>query len=151
MYGEYEHTVDAKGRMNFPAKLLKELGEHFFISKSINEKCLTVYPSESWETLRDKLKGNSSKNALAVQRFIFGSACEAEPDKQGRIAIPAALRNYAGITSEVIVVGLADRAEIWEKTAWEAYMGNFASEDLSDAAGELGIKWGLNSRTLRCC
>ena len=139
MYGEYEHTVDAKGRMNFPAKLLKELGEHFFISKSINEKCLTVYTSESWETMRDKLKGNSSKNALAVQRFIFGSACEVEPDKQGRIAIPAALRNYAGITSEVVVVGMADRAEIWDKAAWENYMGAFVREDYSDVVGELGI------------
>ena len=139
MFGQYEHTVDAKGRMNFPAKLLKELGEHFFISKSINGKCLTVYPSESWETLRDKLKGNSSSKALAVQRFIFGSACEAEPDKQGRIAIPAALRNYAGITSEVVVIGMADRAEIWEKAAWENYMDSFVADDFSDVVRELGI------------
>ena len=122
MYGSYEHTVDAKGRMNFPAKLLKELGEHFYISKSINEKCLTVYTSESWEALRDKLKVNSSKKALAIQRLIFGSACEAEPDKQGRIAIPLALRNYAEITNEVVVVGMADRAEIWQKANWEECM-----------------------------
>ena len=139
MYGHYEHTVDAKGRMNFPAKLLKELGEHFYISKSINEKCLTVYTGESWEILRDKLKGNSSKNALAVQRFIFGSACEAEPDKQGRIALPAALRSYAGITSEVVVVGMADRAEIWDKSAWEEYEKIFDSVDFEQVQGELNI------------
>lgn len=139
MYGSYEHTVDVKGRMNFPAKLLKELGEHFYISKSINEKCLTVYTSESWEALRDKLKGNSSKNALAVQRFIFGSACEVEPDKQGRIAIPLALRNYADITGEVVVVGMADRAEIWQKAAWEQYMSDFDDVDLSSIQVELGF------------
>ncbi|MCH5207377.1 MAG: division/cell wall cluster transcriptional repressor MraZ [Oscillospiraceae bacterium] len=139
MYGQYEHTLDAKGRMNFPAKLLKELGEHFYISKSINEKCLTVYTSESWETLRDKLKGNSSKNALAVQRFIFGSACEVEPDKQGRIAIPLALRNYAEITGEVVVVGMADRAEIWQKAKWEAYMDEFDTADLDKVQELLGI------------
>ena len=139
MYGSYEHTVDVKGRMNFPAKLLKELGEHFYISKSINEKCLTVYTSESWEALRDKLKGNSSKNALAVQRFIFGSACEVEPDKQGRIAIPLALRNYADITGEVVVVGMADRAEIWQKAAWEQYMSDFDDVDLRSIQVELGF------------
>ncbi len=139
MFGHYEHTVDQKGRMNFPAKLLKELGEHFYISKSINEKCLTVYTSESWNTLCEKLKGNSSKNALAVQRFIFGSACEAEPDKQGRIAIPLALRTYAGITGEVVVVGMADRAEIWDKAAWEEYEKIFESIDFNTAQGELGI------------
>ena len=139
MLGQYEHTLDAKGRMNFPAKLLKELGEHFYISKSINEKCLTVYTSESWETLRDKLKGNSSKNALAVQRFIFGSACEVEPDKQGRIAIPLALRNYAEITGEVVVVGMADRAEIWQKAKWEAYMDEFDTADLDKVQELLGI------------
>lgn len=139
MYGSYEHTVDVKGRMNFPAKLLKELGEHFYISKSINEKCLTVYTSESWEALRDKLKGNSSKNALAVQRFIFGSACEVEPDKQGRIAIPLALRNYADINGEVVVVGMADRAEIWQKAAWEQYMSDFDDVDLSSIQVELGF------------
>lgn len=139
MFGHYEHTVDQKGRMNFPAKLLKELGEHFYISKSINEKCLTVYTSESWNTLCEKLKGNSSKNALAVQRFIFGSACEAEPDKQGRIAIPSALRTYAGITGEVVVVGMADRAEIWDKAAWEEYEKIFDSIDFNMAQGELGI------------
>ena len=139
MLGQYEHTLDAKGRMNFPAKLLKELGEHFYISKSINEKCLTVYTSESWETLQQKLKGNSSKDALAVQRFIFGSACEVEPDKQGRIAIPLALRNYAEITGEVVVVGMADRAEIWQKAKWEAYMERFDSVDLDKVQAVLGI------------
>ncbi len=139
MYGEFEHTVDAKGRMNFPAKLREEFGEHFYISKSFNEKCLTVYTKESWEALREKLKGKPSKIALPIERFIFGSACEAEPDKQGRIAIAQALRNYAGIKNEVVVVGMNDRAEIWDKAAWEEYNMKTTPEDIAALAEEIGL------------
>lgn len=139
MYGEFEHTVDAKGRMNFPAKLREEFGERFFISKSFNEKCLTVYTKESWEELRESLRGKPSRSAQAIERFIFGSACEAEPDKQGRIAIAPALRAYAGITGEVVVVGLNDRAEIWDKAAWEEYNSRTTPEDIAALAEELGI------------
>ena len=139
MYGEYEHTVDAKGRMNFPAKLREEFGEHFYICKSLTEKCLTVYRTESWEELKTSLKGKPSKIALPIERFLFGSACEAEPDKQGRIAIAPALRAYANITGEVVVVGLVDRAEIWDKSAWEEYTNSTPLEDIAGMAEELGI------------
>ena len=139
MYGEYEHTIDAKGRMNFPAKLREEFGEHFYIAKSFNEKCLTVYTKESWDALRESLKDKPSKVALPIERFLFGSACEAEPDKQGRIAIASALRNYANISTEVVVVGLVDRAEIWDKTSWEEYNNQTTSEDIAALAEKLGI------------
>lgn len=139
MYGEYEHAVDAKGRMNFPAKLREEFGEHFYIAKSFNEKCLTVYTKESWEKLRESLKDKPSKVALPIERFLFGSACEAEPDKQGRIAIAAALRSYANITDEVVVVGLVGRAEIWDKTSWEEYNNKTTPEDIAAMAEEIGI------------
>lgn len=139
MYGEYEHAVDAKGRMNFPAKLREEFGEHFYIAKSFNEKCLTVYTKESWEKLRESLKDKPSKVALPIERFLFGSACEAEPDKQGRIAIAPALRSYAGITDEVVVVGLVGRAEIWDKASWEEYNNKTTPEDIAAMAEEIGI------------
>ena len=139
MYGEYEHTIDAKGRMNFPAKLREEFGEQFYIAKSFNGNCLTVYTKESWDALRESLKGKPSKDALPIQRFLFGSACEAEPDKQGRIAISSALRTYANIQSEVVVVGLVDRAEIWDKASWEEYNNQTTSEDIAALAEKLGI------------
>lgn len=139
MYGEYEHTIDAKGRMNFPAKLREEFGEHFYIAKSFNEKCLTVYTKESWDKLRESLKDKPSKVALPIERFLFGSACEAEPDKQGRIAIASALRSYANITAEVVVVGLVGRAEIWDKASWEEYNNRTTSEDIAAMAEEIGI------------
>lgn len=139
MYGEYEHTVDAKGRMNFPAKLRDEFGEHFYICKSLNEKCLTVYTAERWEDLKASLRGKPSKIAKPIERFLFGGSSEAEPDKQGRIAIPSALRDYANITSEVVVVGLGDGAEIWNKADWEEYNSKNTLEYVSRLAEELGI------------
>ena len=139
MYGEYEHTVDAKGRMNFPAKLREEFGEHFFIAKSFNEKCLTVYTQTAWEKLKEKLSDKPSNVALPIQRFLFGSACEAEPDKQGRIMIAPALRTYANITSEVVVVGMVDRAEIWDKEAWLAYNETTSPDAIAAMASEIGI------------
>ena len=139
MIGEYEHTIDAKGRMNFPARLREEFGEHFYIAKSYNEKCLTVYTKERWEKLKEDLRDKPSKIALPLERFLFGSACEAEPDKQGRIAIAPALRNYANISSEVVVVGLEGRAEIWDKASWEEYNNKTTFEDIAAMAEELGI------------
>lgn len=139
MFGEYEHTVDAKGRMNFPAKLRDEFGEHFYISKSLNEKCLTVYTAESWEALKASLRGKPSNIAKPIERFLIGGGSEVEPDKQGRIAIPSTLRAFANITSEVVVVGMVDGAEIWDKAAWKEYTDKTSVEDISKLAEELGI------------
>ncbi len=139
MYGEFEHTIDSKGRMNFPAKLREELGERFFISKTIGEACLTVHTEKSWNELRESLKGKPQKVRLPIERFLFGGACEAEPDKQGRIAIAPALRAYAGLTSEVVVVGMDDRAEIWDKAAYKAYTDSVSAEDIAAYAEEIGI------------
>ncbi len=139
MYGEFEHTIDSKGRMNFPAKLREELGEHFYISKTIGEACLTVHTEHSWNALRESLKGKPQKVRLPIERFLFGGACEAEPDKQGRIAIAPALRAYAGLTSEVVVVGMDDHAEIWDKAAYRAYTDGISIEDIAALAEEIGI------------
>ncbi len=139
MLGTYEHTMDAKGRMNFPAKIREECGEHFYITKDIKEKCLTVYTEEGWGALKEKLRGKPQSVALPLERYLFGSACEAEPDKQGRIAIPAHLRTFADIRSEVVVVGIGERAEIWSKQLWEEYMQKTSDQNLEALAGELEI------------
>lgn len=139
MYGEFEHTIDSKGRMNFPAKLRESLGERFFISKTIGETCLTVHTEQSWNSIRESLKGKPSKVRLPIERFLFGGACEAEPDKQGRIALPASLRTYAGLTSEVVVVGMDDHAEIWDKALWEEYNNRMSPDDIAAFAEEIGL------------
>ena len=139
MYGEFSHTIDSKGRMNFPAKLREELGERFFISKTIGEQCLTVHTEQSWNAIKESLKGKPSKVRLPIERFLFGGACEAEPDKQGRIALPQSLRAYAGLTAEAVVVGMDDHAEIWDKALWEEYCSSTSPEDIAALAEEIGL------------
>lgn len=139
MYGTYEHTIDAKGRMNFPAKIREECGGRFFITKDLKEKCLTVYTEDGWKALKEKLRSKSQSAALPLERYLFGSACEAEPDKQGRIAIPAQLRSFAQIQGEVLVVGIGERAEIWNKELWEEYLERTSAQELQALAGELEI------------
>ena len=139
MTGEFEHTVDAKGRMNFPAKIRDEFGEHFYIAKSYYSKCLQVYNEASWQELKDKLAAQPSKVSVPLERFLFGSACEVEPDKQGRIAIASALRAYANITSEVVVVSMFSRTEIWDKQSWIDYNSNMDLDDIAGLAEEANL------------
>ncbi|NLJ16539.1 MAG: division/cell wall cluster transcriptional repressor MraZ [Clostridiales bacterium] len=139
MVGEYQHTLDAKGRMNFPAKLREELGESFVITKTIGSRCLRVYTMESWDNLVQAIKSKPSSKTAQIERFLFGGACTAEPDKQGRILIPSNLRGYANLTSEVVVVGLSDRAEIWDKAAWNELNSTFDDDELEELAMELEL------------
>ena len=139
MYGEYEHTVDAKGRMNFPAKLREYFGDHFYIAKTIDEKCLTVYNEEGWNALKDKLKDKPTRIVNQIQRFLFAGACTAEPDKQGRIALPQNLREFANIETEVVVIGLEDHAEIWDKASWKAYNERVDVDDIAALTEEIGF------------
>lgn len=139
MYGTYEHTVDAKGRMNFPAKLREEYGDRFYISKTIGEKCLSVYTQEGWGKLKDKLVGKTDKQVNVIKRFLFAGACEAEPDKQGRIALPKDLRDFACIESEVVVIGLEDHSEIWDKESWNEYNNRVSVDDIAAIAEEIGF------------
>ncbi len=137
MCGQYEHTVDAKGRMNFPAKLRDKLSEHFVISKTMGSKSLTVYTVESWKAIVECLKDKPADMALPIRRFIFGNAFEGELDKTGRMPIPQKLREYAGIVDEVVVVGMGDRAEIWDKKTWEEYENSFTVEQAAEFTKEL--------------
>lgn len=139
MRGEFRCTLDAKGRMNFPIKLREEFGASFIISKTIGANCLKVYSVEDWAELVKKIKEMPQTKTAAIQRFLFGSAFDTEPDKQGRILIPAPLREYAGLETEIVIVGLEGRAEIWDKAKWDAINNDMDTQDLASAAMELGL------------
>ena len=127
MTGQYAHTIDAKGRLFIPAALRKELGQTFHITVG-QDHCLSVYSDESWAAFMDKLKALSYNEA------------DCEPDGQGRILIPAKLREYAGLTREVVVIGSFDRAEIWDAERWAAVENDaFASGELESAMAEMGL------------
>ena len=119
--GEYSHNIDAKGRLIIPAKFRDDLGEHFVITKGM-DNCLFVYPEAEWTAFEEKLNNlptTTDKNARALAHFFQGSAVDGDLDKQGRTLIPANLRIFANIEKEVVFVGMGKRAEIWDKTKWE--------------------------------
>ncbi len=139
MRGEFKSTLDAKGRMNFPVKLREELGSSFVISKTIGEKCIKVYSNEDWNTLVESIRKMPQVKTAEIQRFLFGSAFEVEPDKQGRVLIPSPLREYAGLQTEIVIVGLEGRAEIWDKQKWESFNSSLDMEQLMTAAMEMEL------------
>lgn len=120
--GEYQHSVDEKGRMIIPAKFREALGSSFVITRGLDQ-CLFVYPKDEWTILEQKLKSLPlmKSDARAFTRFFFSGATECELDKQGRVNIPNNLREHAKFDKDTIVIGVSNRVEIWSKEAWEGY------------------------------
>jgi MraZ protein len=126
--GEYEHTIDAKGRMAVPAKFRIQMDRGAVISKGMGT-CLSIYPTQRWEEKSAELvAGKSSDELRDFERRIYPSASELELDGQGRIVIPAKLRTYAGLGSEVTVAGVRDHFEIWDRATWQAYQERLEAE-----------------------
>lgn len=121
LMGEFQHNIDAKGRIIIPAKLRENLGAKFVITRGL-DGCVFGYPLENWEKIQEKLKQLplAKKEARAFTRFFYSAAAEAEIDKQGRINIPSTLVDYANLEKECLVLGVSDRIEIWSKTKWES-------------------------------
>lgn len=120
LMGEFQHNIDAKGRIIIPAKLREDLGSKFVITRGL-DGCVFGYPLDNWEKIQEKLKQLplAKKEARAFTRFFYSAAAEAEIDKQGRINIPTTLVNYANLEKECLVLGVSDRIEIWSKEKWE--------------------------------
>ena len=138
--GEYSHSVDAKGRLIVPAKFREQLGDQFVVTKGV-DGCLYVYSQEEWQRIEESLREKplTSKDARKFLRFFFAGAATCEVDKQGRINLPANLREYAGIEKEVVSVGVFSRVEIWSR---ERYQENSDFDDMDEIAehmADLGI------------
>ena len=138
--GEYSHTIDAKGRMIVPSKFREQLGNEFVVTKGI-EACLYVYSNEEWQRIEASFREKplTSKEARKFTRFFFAGAATCEVDKQGRILIPANLREYAGIEKDVISAGAFSRIEIWSKERYEAESNYDDMEEIAEHMAELGI------------
>lgn len=117
--GEYNHTIDAKGRIIVPSKFRETLGDTFVLTLGL-DGCLFVYPNDEWKGFLTKLNGlPGSKEARQLQRYFLAGATECEIDKQGRILIPTKLRTAAGLDKEVVFVGVLSKIELWSKERWE--------------------------------
>ncbi len=126
--GEYEHTIDAKGRMAVPAKFRAQMDRGAVISKGMGT-CLSVYPMQRWEERSDELTaGKAIEELRNFERRIYPSASEVELDGQGRMVIPARLRAYAGLGNEVTVAGMRDHFEIWDRATWRAHQEQLEAE-----------------------
>ena len=139
--GEFQNNLDAKGRLIVPAKLKEELGEKFIITKGI-EKCLLVYPMDSWQAMEETRASLDFFDPAArkFERYFFGSAESCEVYKQGRVLIPLGLRKFAGIEKEVYTIGTGTKLEIWSKEEYESYMDtNYDSSLLSSEFKGLGV------------
>ncbi|MFI3207623.1 MAG: division/cell wall cluster transcriptional repressor MraZ [Eubacteriales bacterium] len=134
--GEYAHNIDPKGRLIIPAKFREGLGENFVVTKEIGG-CLSVYPEEGWKAFEEKLSALPRAKADIV-RFFSGSAVDSGLDKQGRVLLSPALKAYAGVEKEVVLVGVLDRVEIWDKAKWEENNA-VAEEKIQFDMDELGF------------
>ena len=132
MYGKYKHTLDAKGRLFVPSKLRDELGSAFYVVKNA-KLFLTVYPEEIWLKKLEKLK-ELPTSKVPDMRYIFANVCKCEPDKQGRFLLPEDFRQYADLTQEVMIVGQASCAEIWNAERFEADEAKFFADSEKIAA-----------------
>ena len=137
---EYNHTLDTKGRLIIPAKFREVLGEEFVVSKGM-DGCLFVYANDDWTAFEQKLTSLPliNKEARQFARFFLAGAATVEVDKQGRILLPAALREFAGLEKDVVLVGVGSRVEIWSKDKWENMNSDTDMDEITSAMEGLGL------------
>jgi MraZ protein len=122
--GEYEHTIDEKNRLTLPARFRQAFAGGVVVTRGIDQ-CLAVYTREDWERFVSQQLAELnpfSREARQMRRYIFSAAVETEPDRQGRVTLPAPLIEYARLGREVVVAGVQDHAEIWDRAAWRAQL-----------------------------
>ena len=138
MKGEFQHNIDAKGRLFIPAKFREELGKMFIVTKGL-DGCLFVYSASAWEVLEDNINQLPLSKSRNLQRFFFSSAADCVPDAQGRVLIPQNLREYAALQKEVTIIGVSGRVEIWNTARWKAINEELTPESIAEAMEELGF------------
>ena len=142
LIGEYEHSLDAKGRLIMPAKIREDIGEKFIITKGL-DGCLFGFSQKEWTNFEEKLKTLplTNKNARDFVRFFLSGAIECEIDKQGRFLIASNLREYSNLEKEAVIIGVGTRIEIWNKEKWKSYNSdeNISADAIAENMTMLGI------------
>ena len=142
LIGEFEHSIDTKGRLVLPAKIKDDLGKEFIVTKGL-DGCLFGYSLTEWNKFEEKLKTLPLTNKITRDfvRFFLSGAVEEETDKQGRFLLPANLREYASLTKDAVIIGVGTRIEIWDKKKWNEYNSeeNLSVDSIAEKMTELGI------------
>jgi MraZ protein len=140
--GEYQHSIDEKGRLAIPAKFRTSLGKGAVVTRGL-DNCLFLYPKKDWQELAAKLAKLpiSQANTRAFSRLMLAGAMDVSLDKQGRVNLPDYLRQYAGVKKKTVIAGLYNRLEIWDEEVWNKYKAGTEknSGDIAEALGELGV------------
>jgi transcriptional regulator MraZ len=138
--GEFRHAIDGKGRVAVPARFRAELATGAHVSRWI-DNCVAVFPNAAWTELADRVSEQryTDAGARAFSRFLFSGAFDVELDGQGRLVLPSALREFAGLKSEAVVVGAADHIELWAPARWAAVSADMSSDEFAERIGSLGI------------
>ena len=142
LIGEFEHSIDTKGRLVLPAKIKDDLGKEFIVTKGL-DGCLFGYSLAEWSKFEEKLKPLPLTNKITRDfvRFFLSGAVEEETDKQGRFLLPANLREYASLTKDAVIIGVGTRIEIWDKKKWNEYNSeeNLSVDKIAEKMTEIGI------------
>ena len=135
--GTFYPSIDQKGRMSFPNKLRDILGPEFFLCAGHDDHYIAVYSPEEFQIYRSKLFTVPGKAGSDIRRKLLSCADKQVPDKQGRIFITQQLRDHAGITDDVVVIGSENRAEIWNRATWEEFNNSISLEQITDVLADL--------------
>jgi MraZ protein len=137
--GEYTHTVDAKGRLTIPVKFREALAEGLYLIRGL-DGCLFAYPPDAWQQIADQVADHplTENGARSFSRMFFSST-ECRLDRQGRILIPAQLREYAAIENEAVIIGMNSRLEIWSKERWQEFTSGMMEDVFAQQMSGLGI------------
>jgi MraZ protein len=140
--GEFNHTIDEKGRLSVPAKFRAELAKGMVLTRGL-DGCLWLYTEEEWQKIAEKVSALplTQKNARSFSRFVLSGAMDLKIDKIGRIIVPKYLAEYAGISTKVVVAGMYNRLEIWAEETWKQFKAKMeeSSEEVAENLSELGI------------
>ena len=138
--GEYNHTIDTKGRLIIPSKFRDLLGDEFIVTKGL-DGCLFVFPKNEWQIIEEKLRTLplNNKSARKFTRFLVAGATTCELDKQGRILLPQVLRDFAQLEKDVVLAGNLNRVEIWSKANWTETSAYDDMDDIADSMADFGL------------
>ena len=139
LVGEYYHTLDAKNRLFIPAKHREVLGETFYITRKMGDKCLAIYSAEEWEKLSAKLTEFPDSVVKSLKKFLYSKTISVAPDAQGRVMLTPALIEYSGIDKNVAVIGCGDHAQIWAEDAWKEDEQNLDASEMQELLIKLGL------------
>lgn len=136
--GAFTQSMDTKGRMSFPIKLREILGEQFVVTRGLSG-CLFAYSVEDFDEMSQNIQSLPLSKSIGLQRFFLSWASEVTADKQGRILIPQNLREFAKLDKEIIVTGVGDRAEIWDKATWDEFNASIDEDSIIAQMEELNF------------